>query len=86
MEVHVTDMVFLPGHCPMDYRKVMEYAIPPLTYMTQGAELLSDTATGTILHDRQLPCRYGLSAHWQSRNIKVHVSALMLKVLSNKDS
>lgn len=26
----VTDMVFLPGHCPMDYRKFMEYAVPPL--------------------------------------------------------
>jgi hypothetical protein len=31
-KVCVTGMVCLPGPCPMDYRKVMEYAFPPLTY------------------------------------------------------
>jgi hypothetical protein len=29
--INVTGMVCLPGHCPMDYREVMEYAVPLLT-------------------------------------------------------
>lgn len=32
-------MVFLPGHCPMDYRKVMEYAVPPLTPTDAGGRV-----------------------------------------------
>jgi hypothetical protein len=37
--INVTGMVFLPGHCPMDYRKVMEYAVPPLMPTNVGGRV-----------------------------------------------
>jgi len=46
--------------------------------LKQGAELLSDTVTRTILHNRQLLGHYGLSSSLANQEHNIHVSVLII--------
>lgn len=60
----VPSMVYLNGHCPMDYKEFMEYAVPPYTPTKWGTELVFDAVVWNILHNiKQLANHY---CHWTS--------------------